>query len=117
MIASQLFWIFFFSSRRRHTRCSRDWSSDVCSSDLEEGVQIFEQAVEVAAAPLRLLPRGGEPLGRDAGAFAQELAQLRAQFALRLFAQRGRRFRAHDRDLRVDQRGEGRAEVDVAGTE
>src|SRR2546429_4088711 len=27
-------WFFFFSSRRRHTRCSRDWSSDVCSSDL-----------------------------------------------------------------------------------
>src|SRR2546422_3042072 len=26
---------FFFSSRRRHTRCSRDWSSDVCSSDLD----------------------------------------------------------------------------------
>src|SRR5205809_3416734 len=24
---------FFFSNRRRHTRCSRDWSSDVCSSD------------------------------------------------------------------------------------
>src|SRR2546422_6519800 len=29
--------IFFFSSRRRHTRCSRDWSSDVCSSDLGAG--------------------------------------------------------------------------------
>src|SRR2546422_387859 len=28
---------FFFSSRRRHTRCSRDWSSDVCSSDLIAG--------------------------------------------------------------------------------
>src|SRR5207245_6566079 len=27
-------WSFFFSSRRRHTRCYRDWSSDVCSSDL-----------------------------------------------------------------------------------
>src|SRR5690606_39407413 len=27
--------IFFFSSRRRHTRFSRDWSSDVCSSDLK----------------------------------------------------------------------------------
>src|SRR6266498_1256553 len=26
--------VFFFSSRRRHTRCGRDWSSDVCSSDL-----------------------------------------------------------------------------------
>src|SRR5207249_7009022 len=27
---------FFFSSRRRHTRSKRDWSSDVCSSDLDE---------------------------------------------------------------------------------
>src|SRR5205814_4897545 len=27
--------LFFFSSRRRHTRCLSDWSSDVCSSDLE----------------------------------------------------------------------------------
>src|SRR5690606_41230505 len=27
--------MFFFSSRRRHTRFSRDWSSDVCSSDLK----------------------------------------------------------------------------------
>src|SRR5690554_3992230 len=29
--------LFFFSSRRRHTRCGRDWSSDVCSSDLGGG--------------------------------------------------------------------------------
>src|SRR5699024_11796032 len=29
-----LFLFFFFSSRRRHTRSKRDWSSDVCSSDL-----------------------------------------------------------------------------------
>src|SRR5438105_12268968 len=28
------FLFFFFSSRRRHTRSTRDWSSDVCSSDL-----------------------------------------------------------------------------------
>src|SRR5580700_11836012 len=31
---SVVFVIFFFSSRRRHTRSLRDWSSDVCSSDL-----------------------------------------------------------------------------------
>src|SRR5690554_7023166 len=31
--------LFFFSSRRRHTRCGRDWSSDVCSSDLQGGGQ------------------------------------------------------------------------------
>src|SRR5690606_40227445 len=30
---------FFFSSRRRHTRLSRDWSSDVCSSDLQPAYQ------------------------------------------------------------------------------
>src|SRR5216683_5111200 len=29
-----IFFFFFFSSRRRHTRSDRDWSSDVCSSDL-----------------------------------------------------------------------------------
>src|SRR5699024_11811350 len=31
---SAAFEAFFFSSRRRHTRSKRDWSSDVCSSDL-----------------------------------------------------------------------------------
>src|SRR3712207_7294243 len=31
-------YFFFFSSRRRHTRYWRDWSSDVCSSDLDHGV-------------------------------------------------------------------------------
>src|SRR2546422_3178123 len=35
-VLSMSFFVFFFSSRRRHTRCSRDWSSDVCSSDLPE---------------------------------------------------------------------------------
>src|SRR6266536_5190077 len=30
--------LFFFSSRRRHTRSTRDWSSDVCSSDLARAV-------------------------------------------------------------------------------
>src|SRR5690606_39719934 len=34
LLVSLIFFFFFFSSRRRHTRFSRDWSSDVCSSDL-----------------------------------------------------------------------------------
>src|SRR5436853_3693913 len=33
-MASVCIVFFFFSSRRRHTRCLSDWSSDVCSSDL-----------------------------------------------------------------------------------
>src|SRR3712207_8499366 len=35
---------FFFSSRRRHTRYWRDWSSDVCSSDLGQFVALFGSA-------------------------------------------------------------------------
>src|SRR2546429_1981206 len=47
---------FFFSSRRRHTRCSRDWSSDVCSSDLFfVGIVL----IEVVAGRLQWLPAGG----------------------------------------------------------
>src|SRR2546422_7996237 len=43
--------IFFFSSRRRHTRCSRDWSSDVCSSDLAlQGAQLV---IVPSASPAR----------------------------------------------------------------
>src|SRR2546422_6826528 len=38
---SSFTYFFFFSSRRRHTRCSRDWSSDVCSSDLFETSSFF----------------------------------------------------------------------------
>src|SRR2546422_11336463 len=52
---------FFFSSRRRHTRCSRDWSSDVCSSDLtpsappvsevqEQNHKMVREAASVAVA-------------------------------------------------------------------
>src|SRR5207248_5597445 len=43
---------FFFSSRRRHTRSYGDWSSDVCSSDLEPDVLhiVRVRAVALAAA-------------------------------------------------------------------
>src|SRR5437868_8886485 len=46
--------LFFFSSRRRHTRSKRDWSSDVCSSDL------IDQAVVVDG---RFRPGGHDHLG------------------------------------------------------
>src|SRR5207245_9664420 len=44
------FWSIFFSSRRRHTRCYRDWSSDVCSSDLGHGLKTA--AGRLAKAPI-----------------------------------------------------------------
>src|SRR5262245_2642390 len=40
---------FFFSSRRRHTRCLSDWSSDVCSSDLASPLR-GEQLLDVIGA-------------------------------------------------------------------
>src|SRR3989442_8770707 len=36
---------FFFSSRRRHTRCGRDWSSDVCSSDLFSATDFYNSSL------------------------------------------------------------------------
>src|SRR5438094_6807136 len=50
---------FFFSSRRRHTRSYGDWSSDVCSSDLEE-------QQPPAAGAERIEPQRGEQ-GEDRG--------------------------------------------------
>ena len=40
------FSVFFFSSRRRHTRSDRDWSSDVCSSDLDMPHNTYRNAKE-----------------------------------------------------------------------
>src|SRR5207253_8127929 len=39
-------WFFFFSSRRRHTRWPRDWSSDVCSSDLGALVGLWAYGIK-----------------------------------------------------------------------
>src|SRR5690606_39913728 len=47
--------IFFFSSRRRHTRFSRDWSSDVCSSDLRYVLGVFVDFWWVGMFPISTL--------------------------------------------------------------
>src|SRR5687768_17698736 len=65
---------FFFSSRRRHTRCSRDWSSDVCSSDLDAGLEVAVHGVdEVVAVEL-----GVEPQRAAAQQARQQLVPPRA---------------------------------------
>src|SRR2546430_7358665 len=47
-----LFFFFFFSSRRRHTRFDCDWSSDVCSSDLNFQMELDEKPLLVADGAL-----------------------------------------------------------------
>src|SRR6266498_2131998 len=49
---------FFFSSRRRHTRCGRDWSSDVCSSDLDKGKPVAGVLVGERVYPAAALLKG-----------------------------------------------------------
>src|SRR5690625_7656524 len=48
------FAFFFFSSRRRHTRWPRDWSSDVCSSDLDARPAVILKYKGVQKAILRI---------------------------------------------------------------
>ena len=54
--------IFFFSSRRRHTRLRRDWSSDVCSSDLVVFPRISsrEHSTQHHISPTKQEPSSGE---------------------------------------------------------
>src|SRR3712207_7160838 len=57
------FFFFFFSSRRRHTRYWRDWSSDVCSSDL---ARLGVPCPGPASLPRRHAPWAGWPRARRA---------------------------------------------------
>src|SRR2546427_1476206 len=73
---------FFFSSRRRHTRFDCDWSSDVCSSDLDQ-VEIIElgsgRIEEIRGHPTRCaVDHGGKLRQRDwaAGKLAGGTAAL-----------------------------------------
>src|SRR2546422_1095272 len=71
---------FFFSSRRRHTRCSRDWSSDVCSSDLCSYPEINDVGLTALTRTLNGHPEVGFSL-RVGGGLSSE-----PYFALRLNA-------------------------------
>src|SRR6266508_6474394 len=77
---------FFFSSRRRHTSWPRDWSSDVCSSDLAhvERPEVDVDAVGVDHGEVEQL---GDEAGQLVGAPrcpAEELASLRLREAVPL---------------------------------
>src|SRR2546430_15100389 len=72
---SVFFFVFFFSSRRRHTRFDCDWSSDVCSSDLEklsrnrvrESWAVAVVSVRRAVVSAGAAGRGRFGIGRGAG--------------------------------------------------
>src|SRR5215471_19667461 len=84
---------FFFSSRRRHTRSLRDWSSDVCSSDLQGQLPAIadftKQQVLNRDALLALLDRIGPAIllvHSQAGAFGWPVADARPDLVKAILA-------------------------------
>src|ERR1035438_3780333 len=74
--------IFFFSSRRRHTRCLSDWSSDVCSSDLSRRRHtrcLSDWSSDVCSSDLLKTSNTAAPEGGN------DLARLRTPFGTRRF--------------------------------
>src|SRR6266511_1617144 len=63
-----IIFFFFFSSRRRHTRFSRDWSSDVCSSDLSGAsrtVTVTPAANQIGTATITVTVSDGTLTAND----------------------------------------------------
>src|SRR5260370_1692850 len=82
MLTAIHLFIFFFSSRRRHTRFKCDWSSDVCSSDLSFALIRFSTSQKACWFADRLEPARfltcGEPDQRE-GSVGMELAKAAIQ--------------------------------------
>src|SRR6266487_7046794 len=74
---------FFFSSRRRHTRWTGDWSSDVCSSDLRDDVPLDEPLLG-GHAPFGVEPGEVAELGLVGGDLLGELPHVDPLQRLRL---------------------------------
>src|SRR5207248_4138535 len=80
LVVMLVFIFFFFSSRRRHTRSYGDWSSDVCSSDLQrsdKALREIENGARVATAGMGDLLLVAGPLEVDDGRVNERFATVR----------------------------------------
>src|SRR5439155_24844538 len=93
------FFFFFFSSRRRHTRWPRDWSSDVCSSDLGARLLTLTNAARRAGAPAG----AAGPCGRGSAAAARPPAAPHAALAQLLLESRGNELHHGDAALHAEE--------------
>src|SRR6266508_5268405 len=59
-----MIFVFFFSSRRRHTRWPRDWSSDVCSSDLRVNIEAIQGASREGEGFIQFVPNDPDKAAR-----------------------------------------------------
>src|SRR6266536_2324416 len=83
------YFFFFFSSRRRHTRSTRDWSSDVCSSDLLTPAKADDDAVtaDVHAPRLRGDQEVRRALEHDLPDLGETARDVRAHHDLRVLGE------------------------------
>src|SRR6266852_4374444 len=78
---------FFFSSRRRHTRCYRDWSSDVCSSDLRYDVILATHSGLASGSTWTLTRKAADR--SDCGAMRFRVGQAASPVRYRQSTQQG----------------------------
>src|SRR5690606_14666202 len=107
---------FFFSSRRRHTRFSRDWSSDVCSSDLlgsisiAEILQLLDQQRKTGALSLHHMAKRVTLFMRDGSLDFASYSGLPEAFLIgRYLADHGQIDRTRIEDYVQESQREGRA--------
>src|SRR4051812_50177260 len=113
MLAVLIMCIFFFSSRRRHTRLTCDWSSDVCSSDLA-GAECL------VGEPLGVADVDDEPAGRGGGAACLRLLEPRFRSGEGRVGEEGRSWGGaghlkKKKEMGVVERGWGRGIERVIG--
>src|SRR3989442_6478687 len=77
--------MFFFSSRRRHTRCGRDWSSDVCSSDLELVDEVARHC-RGERGPSHQQCHGARVIGEEHGCLARRVTPADQKYVLAAYA-------------------------------
>src|SRR5216683_7525516 len=76
LIKDVIFFFFFFSSRRRHTRSDRDWSSDVCSSDLGQAIVIPGRSFSGKSLLVKALVKAGASYYSDEFAVLDERGRV-----------------------------------------
>src|SRR5437870_7559270 len=89
---------FFFSSRRRHTRWPRDWSSDVCSSDLTASSSSTRRIVALALA-------AGATPGADLSSFAGSIPSTRGKRRRNVAPRPGSLSRSEEHTSELQSRG------------